>query len=163
MRGCPQPLRTACRLQFRKRDRFCRRCLQNLRGWPREEERPHLRKVTPPKAPPKTWLQIFCELLDEGLSVFRPLLSPLFGFHDTASDLPISGSNQRVHASSGNASAACRLLELGRHPVATKLHRSVRRKRNLQDLICESSFFFEVGQNEIKEALLTPQVQAPGA
>jgi hypothetical protein len=30
----------------------------------------------------------------------------------------------------------------------------------LQDLICESSSFFEIGQDEIKEALLTLQVQA---
>jgi hypothetical protein len=30
----------------------------------------------------------------------------------------------------------------------------------LQNLICESSSFFEIGQNEIKEALLTFQVQA---
>ena len=51
-------------------------------------------------------------------------------------------------------------IRSGRHPVASKLHRSVRRKRDLQNLICESSFFFEIGQNEIKEALLTLEVQA---
>ena len=48
----------------------------------------------------------------------------------------------------------------GRHPVASKLHRSVWRKRDLQDLICESSFFFEIRQNEVKKALLTLEVQA---
>jgi hypothetical protein len=30
----------------------------------------------------------------------------------------------------------------------------------LQNLICENSFFFEIGQNEIKETPLTLQVQA---
>src|SRR5271156_2033255 len=92
--------------QFRKWDRFCRRCLQNLRGRPREEERSHLRKVAPPKAPPKTWLQILGESLNKGLAVFRPLLPLLFGFHDTASDLPIGGSHQPVHASSGSVSGS---------------------------------------------------------
>ena len=98
--------KSASQLQFRKRGRFCRRCLQNLRGWPREKERSHLRKVAPTKASPKTWLQIFGKLSNEGLSVFRPLLPPLFGFHDTASDLPICCSHQRVHASSGSVSGS---------------------------------------------------------
>ena len=30
----------------------------------------------------------------------------------------------------------------------------------MKDLICERSFFFEIGQNEMEEALLTFQVQA---
>ena len=68
----------------------------------KEEERPHLRKAAPPKAR----LQIFSELLNKSLSVFRPLPSTLFGFHDAASDLPASGGHERVHASSGSASGS---------------------------------------------------------
>ena len=68
----------------------------------KEEERPHLRKAAPPKAR----LQIFSELLNKNLSVFRPPLPLLFGFHDAASDLPASGGHERVHASSGSASGS---------------------------------------------------------
>ena len=66
----------------------------------KEEERPHLRKAAPPKAR----LQIFSELLNKNLSVFRPPLPLLFGFHDAASDLPVGVHHEGVHASSGSAS-----------------------------------------------------------
>jgi hypothetical protein len=47
-------------------------------------------------------VQIFDELPDKG----HPPLSLLFGFHDTASDLPVGGHHERVHAPSGSASGS---------------------------------------------------------
>jgi hypothetical protein len=106
------------------------------------------------QSPAKTCHQISGELLNKEFFVFRmpPLL---FGAHDT---YPISQSLPILRYLDGSRTGI--RTRSDRHPVASKLHRSVWRKRDLQDLICESSFFFEIGQNEIKEALLTLEVQA---
>jgi len=77
----------------------------------------------------------------------------LFGF------IPLSGF-ALVQTSGPDNVSHVRTASAAPHPVASKLHRSVWRKRDLQDLICESSFFFEIRQNEVKKALLTLEVQA---